>query len=113
MPSTYDIGDLVTVTGRFTNSTGGPADPTTITFLYDTPTSTVATSATRPGSSTAANPTDGITRVSAGVYTANVTCTGAGLYETRFTSTGLVTASGESWFSVRRQIGRAACRERV
>lgn len=101
MPSTFDIGDIVTVTGTFTDTGGTVGDPTTVNFLYDTPTSTAPTIATRPGSSTAGAVVDGIARVSTGVFTFDITATGRGLYETRFTSTGVLAASGESWFSVR------------
>jgi hypothetical protein len=106
MPSTYDIGDLVTVIGTFTNSTstggpGGVADPTTVNFLYDTPSSTAPTTATRTSTSTGS--VGGISKLSTGLYLSTITSTGSGLYEYRFTSTGTVAASGESWFSVRPQ----------
>lgn len=99
MGSTYDIGDIVRVAGTFTDTGGTVADPTTVQFLYDTPTSTAATGYTRTSTSTGV--VNSIYRDSTGVYHAYVTCTGQGLYETRFTSTGAVTASGEGWFSVR------------
>jgi len=99
MPSTYDIGDLVTVRGTFTDTGGTVGDPTTVNFLFDTPSSTAPTTATR--STTGLDKVDGITRDSTGVYAYTITTTGKGLYETRFTSTGVLAASGESWFSVR------------
>jgi len=99
MPSTYDIGDLVRVTGTFTDTGGTVGDPTTVNFLYDTPTSTTPVSASR--TSTATGEVNGITKLSTGVYYYDVPTTGRGLYETRFTSTGQLTASAESWFSVR------------
>ncbi len=37
MGSTYDIGDVVRVTGTFTDTGGTVGDPTTCNFLYDTP----------------------------------------------------------------------------
>jgi len=101
MPSTYDIGDIVRITGVFTDTGGALGDPTTVHFLYDTPTSTAPTTATR--TSTAAGDVGGITKDSTGVYAYTITATGQGLYETRFTSTGTLAASGESWFSVRPQ----------
>ena len=101
MPSTYDVGDIVTITGTFTDTGGTVGDPTTVHFLYDTPTSTAPSTATRTSTSTGA--VGGITKASTGVYTFPITTTGQGLYETRFTSTGALTASGESWFSVRSQ----------
>ena len=101
MPSTYDIADIVRLTATFTDTGGSVADPTTVNFLYDTPTSVAATTANRP--STGINTVNGIARVSTGVYHFEITTTGSGLYETRFTSTGVISASVESWFSVRPQ----------
>ena len=101
MPSTYDRGDLVRITGTFTDTGGVVGDPTTVHFLYDTPTSTAPTTATR--TSTAAGDVGGIVKQSTGVYYYDVPSTGSGLYEARFTSTGTLAASGESWFSVRPQ----------
>lgn len=97
--STHDIGDIVRVTGTFTDTGGTAADPTSVHFLYDTPTSTAPTTATR--TDTGLNTVDSITRASTGVYYFDITTTGRGLYETRFTSTGVIGASVESWFSVR------------
>ena len=99
MGTTYDIGDVVRVTGTFTDTGGTVGDPTTCNFLFDTPTSTAPTTATR--TSTAAGDVGGITKASTGVYYYDITSTGRGLYETRFTSTGTLAASGESWFSIR------------
>ena len=99
MPSTYDIGDTIRLTGTFTDTGGTNADPTNINFLYDTPTSTAPSTATR--TSTGINTVDGITKVSAGVYHFDLQSTGKGLYETRFTSSDVIEASVESWFSVR------------
>ena len=99
MPSTHDIGDIVRITGTFTDTGDVPGDPTTVHFLYDTPTSVAPSTATR--TDTGLNTVDGITRASTGVYEFDITTTGRGLYETRFTSTGVIGASVESWFSVR------------
>lgn len=101
MPSTYDQGDQVRITGTFTDTGGTVGDPTTVNFLYDTPTSTAPTIATRTSTSTGA--VNGITKLSTGVYHYTVPTTGQGKYEARFTSTGTLAASGESWFSVRPQ----------
>ena len=99
MPSTYDIGDVVRVTGTFTDTGSNPANPTTVNLLYDTPTSTAPTTATRTSTSTGL--VGDIYYLSTGVYYYDILTTGAGLYESRFTSTGDITASGESWFNVR------------
>jgi hypothetical protein len=101
MGSTYDIGDIVRITGTFTDTGDVVGDPTTVNFLYDTPSSTAPTTATR--TSTASGAVGGITKSSTGIYYYDVASTGRGLYEARFTSTGSLAASGESWFSVRPQ----------
>ena len=44
MPSTYDVGDQVRITSTFTDVDGAVGDPTSVQFLYDSPTSTAATS---------------------------------------------------------------------
>ena len=48
MASTYDIGDVVRVAGTFTDTGSVVGDPTTVNFLFDTPTSTAPTTATKP-----------------------------------------------------------------
>lgn len=101
MPSTYDEGDIIRMTGTFTDTGDNVGDPTTVNFLYDTPTSTAPTIHTRTGATTGT--VDSITRASLGVFYVDITATGRGLYEGRYTSTGTLTASGESWFSVRSQ----------
>ena len=52
MPSTYDIGDQVRVTGTFTDTGLVVGDPSAVNFLFDTPTSTAPTVATRTSTST-------------------------------------------------------------
>jgi hypothetical protein len=101
MPSTFDIGDVIRVTGTFTDTGGIVGDPTTVNLLYDTPTSVAPTTATR--TSTSIGAVGGITKASTGVFEYDITTTGQGLYEWRYTSTGSLAASGESWFSVRPQ----------
>lgn len=97
--STHDIGDIVRVTATFLSTGSTNSDPTNIGFLYDKPTSTAPSTATR--TSTGIDTVSGITRVSTGVYYFDITTTGRGLYEGRFVGDTPVVASGESWFSVR------------
>ena len=99
MGSTFDQGDVVTSYVTFTDTGGTVGDPTSVSALYDTPTSTAPTTATR--TSTQLGLVGGINRISTGYYSYDITTTGRGLYEIRFTSTGTLAASGESWFSVR------------
>lgn len=99
MPSTYDVGDVVRITGVYTDTGALLQDPDTVHFHYDTPTSTAPSTQQRTGATTGT--VNGITRASSGTFFFDITTTGRGLYEGRFKSTGTVTAAGETWFSVR------------
>ena len=99
MPSTYDIGDVIRAIGTFTDTGGTVGDPTSVSFLLDSPTSTAPTTFTRASTNTGA--VGSITKETTGVYFHDFTSTGQGLYEWRFTSTGVLAASGESWASIR------------
>ncbi len=98
-PTTADIGAVVRFTATFKSTGSTNADPTNIGFLYDTPSSTAPSTATR--TSTGIDTVSGISRASTGVYYFDITTTGKGLYEGRFVGDTPVVASGESWFSVR------------
>lgn len=98
MATTYDVGDIVRCWSTFTDTGGTRADPTTVYFAYENPAG-VSYSTTYTGAGNIVQ----ATTPSTGVYYFDITCTGQGLYEYRFTSTGLVTASAEAYFSVRRQ----------
>ena len=95
MANRYDIGDVVRVTATFLSTGSTYTDPTEVTLRYSNPSSTVAASTWVYSSSTE------ITRLSAGIYYADIPCTGAGAYEYRFTSTGTSAASEEGFFYVR------------
>lgn len=84
---TLDVGDRVRATGRFTNSAGSLADPTS-----------VACTVRHPNGS-ASSPS--VTRGSLGVYLADFSLDGPGHWFYRFTGTGLVVAAGEGQFYVR------------
>ncbi len=99
MPSTYDVGDIVRIGSTFTDTGGTKADPTTVYFHYDTPTSTAPS--TFSHATTATGSAGNINRTTDGVYFFLITTTGPGLYESRFFSTGVITAAAETWFSVR------------
>lgn len=96
MATTYDIGDVVRVSSTFTDTGGNRADPTTVYFAYETPDGTAySTTYTGIGDIVQAS------TPSTGVFYYDITTTGLGQYEYRFSSTGLITASAESYFSVR------------
>ena len=101
MGSTYDIGDRVRTTAKFTTSTGSTdyTDPTTVTFHYENPGGGVTTGSLNVGGGSTAN--ENIFKSSTGQFYYDITTTGAGIYEYRWKGTGLVTAAGESWFNVR------------
>lgn len=105
MATTFDIGDVIRVKATFTTSTGSttPADPTSVNFAYDTPTSTAPTTDTivPPSTIGGASLIHTDTTGSTGQFYVDITATGKGLYEYRWTSTGTLATSEESWFSVR------------
>jgi len=106
MATTYDIGDVVRVASKFTTSTGSTAgaDPATVNFAYDTPTSVAATTdqITTPTTIGSASLIHTLTTTpSTGEFYVDITATGKGLYEYRWTSTGTIATSEEAWFSVR------------
>lgn len=93
----YLAGDLVTVTATFTNSASVPTDPSTITLKVG-----------RKGTSekTYVYLTDAIvTRVSTGVYQANLDTTGyaQGQYTYFWLGTGAVQAVNDGVFAVQSQ----------
>jgi hypothetical protein len=87
-PNSYDVGDLIQLTGTFKNASGVLTDPTTVTCTVRDPAGTVTT------------PT--ATRASVGVWNATVDLTGAvaGVWWYRFAGTGAVQAAEESTFYV-------------
>ncbi len=99
MPTTYDIGDVVRLWGRFSTSTSSTdyKDPTTINFLYDTPLESRTTDTLSPPTTASSL----IKKLSTGEYYADVSATGSGLYEYRWTSTGNIETSEEGRFLVR------------
>lgn len=74
-------GSLVTSTATFTNTSGTPTDPTTITLKVQSPNGTV---------NTYTYPNAFITRVSTGVYSAEIDTTGLTGYHGPITETFVV-----------------------
>ncbi len=82
--NSYETGTLVQLTGTFTNVSGVLTDPTTIVCTVRDPAGNVTTPA--------------VTRVSAGIYTANLDLTNAtpGVWAYRFAGTGVCQAAEEA-----------------
>ena len=100
--STYDVGDIIRVTGKFSTAatTSAYKDPDTVNFHYNNPGTTTITSYAVSPPTTNAN----IIRTDTGEFYVDITTTGDGRYEYRWTSTGDTAAgSEESGFLVRVQ----------
>jgi hypothetical protein len=91
MANTYDIGDLVRVTGTFTVS-GTATDPTTITLKVLPPGSAVLTYTYALSE---------VTKSATGVYYKDIPITSSGTWYYRWISTGTVVSAGEEYFHVR------------
>ena len=94
MATTYDIGDLIRVTGTFKNASSAAADPTKVYLDVQSPDGAI-------GLSTYSAGTTDITKSAVGVYYKDLPCTGQGLYEYRWHSTGTVHTAQEGYFNVR------------
>lgn len=92
MASTYDKGDLITLTGTFTNAGGTATDPTTITLKVKKPGTALATYTYALSQ---------VTKTSTGVYTRNTSLDTVGTWWYRWEGTGTVEAAVEGWFEVR------------
>ena len=93
MATTYDINDVVRMTGTFTDSGAALLDPTKVTVVYETPDGTATALVYGVDAS--------VKKASSGVFYLDHLTTALGQYEYRFTSTGTGAASGETYFSVR------------
>lgn len=90
--NTYDIGDIVRLTGTFRTTAGALANPTKVTIKYEDPSAVVVTV-----SSTMAS----VFNPSTGVFYHDVAPDETGVWEYRIYSTGTITSSTEDWFRVR------------
>lgn len=91
MAATYDIGDVVRVTGTFKQGASF-VDPTTVTLVLKVPdgTSTTYTYALAE-----------LIKDSTGVYHRDFSIDAAGTHRYRWTSAGAGQGSEENWFQVR------------
>lgn len=92
--NTYDIGDVVRITGTFRSTAGVLANPSKVTFKYEDPSANVVTVTSTSG--TVFNP-------STGLFYVDVSPDEPGVWEYRIYSTGSITSSTEDWFRVRKQ----------
>ena len=93
MAATYDVGDLVRVTGTFTNAAGAAVDPTVVTFTFRTPAG-VATTYTYGVDAQ-------LVKSATGVYYVDINVTAPQYWYCRFVSTGSGQAAGPHVFWVR------------
>lgn len=95
MANSYDVNDVVRLTGTFRSTSGVLTDPTKVTFVYEAPNSTSLVTRT----STVAS----VVHPSVGIFYTDVVITGVGVYEYRIFSTGTLRTSTQGWWRVRTQ----------
>lgn len=94
MPNTYDVGDLVRVTGTFTDSDGSAVDPTALKIYYKAPGGTIT-------EKLYGTDTD-VIKDSTGVYHLDIDINASGRWFYRFVGTGSAQAADEYWFNIER-----------
>jgi hypothetical protein len=87
-----DYGDLVRVTGTFTNLAGTATDPTAVLCAYRDPSGNLTT--LTYGTDAA------LVKVSTGVYRTDINVDETGRWYYRFYSTGTGQGAGETYFDV-------------
>lgn len=92
MASSYDIGDLVRVSGAFTTAAGVAQDPSVVKCSVRTPAAVVTTYTY--GTDAA------LVKDSTGNYHVDVSAAAIGWYYYRWFSTGTGQAGDEGWFEV-------------
>lgn len=90
MANIYDIGDLVRITGTFTNSAGVVIDPTTVLFKHKDPSGNKTTLTYGVDSA--------VVRTSTGVYYVDLSVDEVGTWYYRWQSTGTGQSAGETYF---------------
>jgi hypothetical protein len=91
--NTYDVGDLVRLTGTFTDLTAALADPTTVTLKTRGPFDATSTVVTLAGAQ--------VVKDSTGVYHYDFAPTEAGVYSYEWIGTGAVATAEPGSFFVR------------
>src|SRR5688500_3192531 len=93
MASTYDVGDVVRVTGVFTSTAGTPINPTKVTFAIESST----------GISSRTSTMISVINPSVGTFYTDIYASVRGVWEYRITSTGTLRTSTQRYFTVRTQ----------
>jgi hypothetical protein len=88
----YDVGDLVRVTGTFTDAAGTAIDPTTVAFKVKKPDRSITTYTYGTDMQ--------LVKESTGNYRVDISADVKGKYKYRWYSTGNGQAAGESEFEV-------------
>ena len=92
MANTYDVGDLITTTGTWTDTDDDPLDPTAVFFSFRDPSGNVTSYTYGVGAQ--------ITKTSTGIYTCNISIDKAGTWYYRWYATGTGQAAQEDYFLV-------------
>lgn len=94
----YDVGDLVTVSGAFTDTSDDPADPSTVSLAYTDPSGNVTTLVFGVDAD--------VVKDSTGNYHVDVSVDEAGDWHYRWISTGTGQGAQLGQFAVKpRQVG--------
>ena len=94
MANSYDVNDVVRITGTFTSTAGVLTNPAKVTFVYEHPLGTITTRTST--AATVINPT-------VGTFYTDVIIDAEGVYEYRVFSTGTVRSATQGWWRVRTQ----------
>lgn len=89
--NTYEIGDLVRLTGSFANQNGTLTNPTTVTLMVRNPDGTTMMVSSLTNSST-------------GIFYSDYPVSESGLYYYRYAGAGAVTAAIEAQFQVAQSV---------
>lgn len=92
MANSYDVNDVVRVTGTFTSTAGTAANPGKVTFVLEDPSGLITTH-TSTGAS--------VTNPAIGTFYTDVVIDQEGVYEYRVYSTGTIRSATQGWWRVR------------
>lgn len=93
MANEYTQGEVVRVTGTFTNAVGSAVDPTTVRFSFKTPLGVTTTYLYGTDAQ--------VVKSATGIYYVDVDADLSGVWRTRWKSTGTGKAAKESFFVVK------------